>query len=122
MATKNENSEYDPTQRLNFKEKLGYGLGDTASNFFFQVFNIFLLYYYTDVFGIDPALIGVMFIVTKAVDAVSDPVMGLVADRTNSRWGKFRPYLLWGAIPYGLLGYAMFAGPDLSGSGKLVYA
>jgi len=110
------------SQRLSFKEKLGYGVGDSASNFFFQVFNIFLLYYYTDIFGIDPALIGVMFIVTKAVDAISDPVMGLIADRTNTRWGKFRPYLLWGAIPYGLLGYAMFAGPDLSDSGKLIYA
>ena len=113
---------YDPTKRLNFTEKLGYGLGDTASNFFFQVFNIFLLYYYTDVFGINPAAVGVMFIVTKVVDAISDPVMGVIADRTNSRWGKFRPYLLYGAIPYGLLGYAMFAGPDLSDTGKLVYA
>jgi GPH family glycoside/pentoside/hexuronide:cation symporter len=110
------------SQRLSFTEKLGYGLGDSASNFFFQVFNIFLLYYYTDIFGIDPALIGIMFMVTKIVDAVSDPVMGLIADRTQSRWGKFRPYLLWGAIPYGLLGYAMFAGPELSDSGKLVYA
>ncbi|HKJ18750.1 MAG TPA: MFS transporter [Xanthomonadales bacterium] len=110
------------SERLSFTEKLGYGLGDTASNFFFQVFNIFLLYYYTDVYGIDPALIGIMFIVTKVVDAISDPVMGLVADRTNTRWGKFRPYLLWGAIPYGLLGYAMFAGPEFSDSGKLAYA
>jgi GPH family glycoside/pentoside/hexuronide:cation symporter len=112
----------DTSQHLRFKEKLGYGLGDTASNFFFQVFNIFLLYYYTDIFGIDPALIGVMFIVTKVVDAISDPLMGIVADRTNSRWGKFRPYLLWGAIPYGVLGYAMFANPELSQSGKLIYA
>jgi GPH family glycoside/pentoside/hexuronide:cation symporter len=122
----NSNSEQahlsDPTQKLRFKEKLGYGLGDTASNFFFQVFNIFLLYYYTDVFGIDPALIGVMFIVTKVVDAISDPLMGIIADRTNTRWGKFRPYLLWGAIPYGIFGYAMFAGPELSDPGKLIYA
>jgi GPH family glycoside/pentoside/hexuronide:cation symporter len=122
LMTENDKSNYDPTQRLTFKEKLGYGLGDTASNFFFQVFNIFLLYYYTDVFGINPALVGVMFIVTKVVDAVSDPLMGLIADRTNSRWGKFRPYLLWGAIPYGVLGYAMFAGPEFSDTGKLVYA
>ncbi len=109
-------------QKLRFAEKLGYGLGDTASNFFFQVFNIFLLYYYTDVFGLNPAAVGLMFIVTKVVDAISDPVMGLVADRTNTRWGKFRPYLLWGAIPYGILGYAMFAGPDFSDTGKLIYA
>lgn len=109
-------------EQLSFKEKLGYGLGDVASNFFFQVFNIFLLYYYTDIFGLLPAAVGTMFIVTKVVDAISDPVMGLIADRTKSRWGKFRPYLLWGAIPYGLCGYAMFANPDLSYNGKLIYA
>jgi GPH family glycoside/pentoside/hexuronide:cation symporter len=105
-----------------FSEKLGYGLGDTASNFFFQVFNIFLLYYYTDIFGLSPAAVGTMFIVTKIVDAISDPVMGLIADRTQSRWGKFRPYLLWGAVPYGICGYAMFANPDFSDTGKLIYA
>lgn len=107
---------------LKFREKLGYGLGDTASNFFFQVFNLFLLYYYTDVFGLAPAAVGTMFLVTKIVDAISDPIMGLVADRTNSRWGKFRPYLLWAAIPYGLFGYAVFLSPDFSATGRLVYA
>jgi GPH family glycoside/pentoside/hexuronide:cation symporter len=107
---------------LKFKEKLGYGLGDTASNFFFQTFNIFLLYYYTDVFGISAAAVGTMFFVTKLWDAVNDPVMGIIADRTNSRFGKFRPYLLWVAVPYGVLGYLMFANPDLNESGKLVYA
>ena len=107
---------------LRFKEKLGYGLGDTASNFFFQTFNIFLLYYYTDVFGISAAAVGTMFFVTKLWDAVNDPLMGIIADRTQTRFGKFRPYLLWMAIPYGVLGYVMFANPDLSDSGKLVYA
>jgi GPH family glycoside/pentoside/hexuronide:cation symporter len=120
---KNNDMSYKPTVApLSFGEKLGYGLGDTASNFFFQVFNIFLLYYYTDVFGLSPAAVGTMFLVTKVVDAVTDPVMGIIADRTESRWGKFRPYLLWAAIPYGLLGYAMFANPDLSDGGKLIYA
>ena len=110
------------SEPLKFREKLGYGLGDTASNFFFQVFNIFLLYYYTDIFGLSAAAVGTMFLVTKIVDAASDPIMGLIADRTNTRWGKFRPYLLFAAIPYGLCGYAMFANPDLSDSGKLIYA
>lgn len=110
------------TERLKFTEKLGYGLGDTASNFYFQVFNIFLLYYYTDIFGLSAAAVGTMFIVTKIVDAASDPIMGLIADRTETRWGKFRPYILWGAIPYAVLGYAMFASPELSDTGKLVYA
>ncbi len=107
---------------LAFREKLGYGLGDTASNFFFATFNVFLLYYYTDIFGITAAAVGTMFLLTKVLDAVSDPLMGLIADRTNSRWGKFRPYLLWGAIPYGVCGYAMFANPDFSYTGKLIYA
>ncbi len=109
-------------EKLTFSEKLGYGMGDAASNFFFQAFNVFLLYYYTDVFGLAPAAVGTMFLVTKMVDAFSDPAMGLLADRTNTRWGKFRPYLLTMAVPYGLLGYAMFLGPDLSPTGKLVYA
>lgn len=110
------------TEQLRFREKLGYGLGDTASNFFFVTFNMFLLYYYTDVFGLLPAAVGTMFLVTKLIDAVSDPIMGIIADRTNTRWGKYRPYILWGAIPYGVCGYLMFANPDLSDSGKLIYA
>jgi len=111
-------------QELKFSEKIGYGLGDAASNFFFQFFNIFLLFYYTDVFGISATAVGVMFIATKVIDAITDPAMGLIADRTNTRWGKFRPYILFGAIPYGVFGYLMFAGADfaLSDNGKLIYA
>lgn len=112
----------DDRAPLTFREKLGYGLGDAASNLFFVTFNVFLLFYYTDVFGIAAAAVGTMFLITKIFDAVSDPIMGLIADRTNSRWGKFRPYLLFAAIPYGLCGYAMFANPDLSDTGKLIYA
>lgn len=112
----------DASTRLSFREKLGYGLGDTASNFFFQTFNIFLLYYYTDVFGIAAAAVGTMFFVTKLFDAINDPLMGIIADRTRSRFGKYRPYLLWMAIPYGVIGWLMFLNPDLSDSGKLVYA
>ena len=107
---------------LRFKEKLGYGLGDTASNFFFQTFAIFLLYYYTDVFGISAAAVGTMFFVSKLWDAVNDPMMGVIADRTETRFGKFRPYLLWIAVPYGIAGFLMFASPQLGDTGKLVYA
>jgi GPH family glycoside/pentoside/hexuronide:cation symporter len=109
-------------QRLSFLENFGFALGDTASNFFFQTFNIFLLYYYTDVFGIEAAAAGTMFFVTRLWDAVNDPIMGIIADRTKTRWGKYRPYLLWMAIPYGICGYLLFANPSLEGTGKLVYA
>lgn len=108
--------------RLSFKEKVGYGLGDMASNFYMGFFGLFLLYYYTDVFGISPAAAATMLLVTKVVDAISDPAMGLIADRTESRWGKYRPYLLWVAVPYALLGYLLFLGPELSDIGKLIYA
>lgn len=107
---------------LSIREKVGYGLGDMASNFYNGFFGIFLLYYYTDVWGISPAAAGTMFIVTKILDAVTDPAMGLIADRTQTRWGKYRPYLLWMAIPYALLGYLLFLGPDLSEVGKLIFA
>lgn len=107
---------------LKTSEYIGYALGDTASNLFFTTFNIFLIYYYVDVWAIPAASISFMMLVTRLWDAVNDPVMGLIADRTNTKWGKFRPYLLWGAIPYGICGYLMFAGPDLGASGKLTYA
>ena len=103
-------------------EKVGYGLGDMASNFYMGFFGLFLLYYYTDVFGISPAAAATMLLVTKIIDAISDPAMGLIADRTESRWGKYRPYLLWVAIPYALLGYLLFLGPELSDTGKLMFA
>ena len=115
------NSKSD-TAPLTFGEKVGYGLGDMASNFYMGFFGLFLLYYYTDVFGISPAAAATMLLLTKIVDAISDPAMGLIADRTQSRWGKYRPYLLFVAIPYALLGYLLFLGPDLSVTGKLIFA
>ena len=110
------------TNPLKFSEKLGYGLGDAASNLLFQVFMIFALFYYTDVYGLAPAAVATMFLITKTLDAVTDPAMGIIADRTESRFGKFRPYILWVAVPYGLFGFAMFAGPDFGDTGKLIWA
>jgi len=110
------------TAPLSFGEKVGYGLGDMASNFYMGFFGLFLLYYYTDVFGITPVAAATMLLVTKVVDAISDPAMGLIADRTTSRWGKYRPYLLFVAIPYAILGYLLFFGPEFSDTGKLIYA
>jgi len=108
--------------RLENSEYIGYALGDTASNFFFQSFNIFLTYYYVDVWGIPATALLWMMPIVRLIGAFDDPVMGLLADRTQTRWGKFRPYLLWGAIPYGICGCLMFAGPNLSANGRLAYA
>ena len=108
--------------RLKPMEYIGYALGDTASNLFFKTFSIFLTYYYVDVWGIpNNSLLWIMPVV-GLIGAFTDPIMGLIADRTNTRWGKFRPYILYGAIPYGICGYLMFAGPDLSTTGKIIYA
>jgi GPH family glycoside/pentoside/hexuronide:cation symporter len=111
----------DP-EGLKTTEYVGYALGDTASNLFFQTFGIFLTYFYTDVWGLTPAVIGTMFLVVRLLDAAADPLIGLMADRTQTRWGKFRPYLIWFAFPYGLGGYLLFASPELSSSGKIIYA
>lgn len=111
-----------PNDGLRLTEYVGYALGDTASNFFFQTFNIFLTYYYVDVWGIPATALLWMMPIVRLIGTFDDPIMGLVADRTETRWGKFRPYLLFGAIPYGILGYLMFAGPALGPGGKIVYA
>lgn len=110
------------TKRLSLKEKIGYSLGDTASNLFFQTFIVFLPIFYTDVFGISAAAMGTMFLITRIWDAVNDPMMGMIADRTNSRWGKFRPYIAGFAIPFALGGILTFTTPDFGDSGKLIYA
>src|SRR3954471_2339366 len=107
---------------LKATEYAGYALGDTASNFFFQTFNIFLTYYYIDVWGIPATALLWLIPVVRAFGAFDDVFMGLIADRTSTRWGKFRPYLLFGAVPYGICGYLMFAGPDLGPNGKIAYA
>jgi GPH family glycoside/pentoside/hexuronide:cation symporter len=110
------------SQKLSIREKIGYSLGDTASNLFFQTFILFLLYFYTDVFGITAKTAVTMFLVARIWDAVNDPIMGMLADRTNTRWGKFRPYLIWGVIPFGVLGVLTFTTPDLGMNGKILYA
>jgi GPH family glycoside/pentoside/hexuronide:cation symporter len=109
-------------QKLPILEKFGYGLGDTASNIVFQVVINFMMYFYTDVFGIGAAAVGTLMLVVRLFDAVTDPIMGGIADRTQTRWGRYRPYLLWIAFPYGILAILTFTTPDFSESGKLLYA
>jgi GPH family glycoside/pentoside/hexuronide:cation symporter len=122
VITPSSASTPDNGDRLKKSEYIGYALGDTASNFFFQTFNIFLTYYYVDVWGIPATVLLWLIPLVRAFGAFDDVIMGLIADRTNTRWGKFRPYLLFGAIPYGICGYLMFAGPDLGPTGKIIYA
>lgn len=120
MSTETQN--IDVEENISIKEKIGFGLGDTASNLVWQVLMIFQLYFYTDIFGISPAVAGTMFLITKIWDSLNDPMMGIIADRTNTKWGKFRPYLLWLALPFALAGVLTFTTPDFSMSGKIIYA
>ena len=108
--------------QLNLGEKVGYACGDVASNFYWRVFDVFLFIFYTDVFGLSAAAVGTMMLVTRLIDAFSDPLMGAIADRTNTRFGKFRPYLLWGIIPMIAAGVLTFTVPDVSDGNKLIWA
>src|SRR3990172_543464 len=108
--------------KLSLIEKVGYGFGDTASNILYQAWSFFLMIFYTDVFGISAKVASFMFLITRFWDMINDPIMGMMADRTNTRWGKFRPYLLWMAIPFGIIGVLLFTSPDFDPAGKLIYA
>lgn len=107
---------------IKLQEKIGYGFGDMASSMFWKLFGAYLMIFYTDVFGLPAAVVGTMFLVTRMWDSVFDPIVGVMADRTHSRWGKFRPYLLWLAVPFGIVGVLTFTTPDWSLSGRIVYA
>lgn len=107
---------------IKLTEKIGYGFGDMASSMFWKLFGAYLMIFYTDVFGLPAAVVGTMFLITRIWDSAFDPIVGVVADRTHSRWGKFRPYLLWLAVPFGIIGVLTFVTPDWSPIGKLVYA
>lgn len=109
-------------ERLSLKEKIGYGMGDAGSCMIWSVLALYLTWFYTDVYGLDPAIVGTLFLVIRVFDAFSDPVMGAICDRTRTRWGKFRPWLLWMAVPFGLGAVLMFTTPDLSMNGKIIYA
>jgi GPH family glycoside/pentoside/hexuronide:cation symporter len=109
-------------EKISVFEKSAYGLGDMASNLFYQTFTMFLLYFYTDVFGISAAAAGTMFLVVRMLDTFYDPLVGILADRTKSNYGKFRPWILYTALPFGFLGLLTFYTPELASSAKLVYA
>ncbi|MDO6423256.1 MFS transporter [Saccharophagus degradans] len=112
----------DRTGTISLKEKIGYGFGDAASNFYWAIIGSYLVFFYTDIFGISAKSVAIMMVVTKLIDACTDPAIGAIADRTNTRWGKFRPYLLFGALPMAGAAVLTMSTPDLGDTGKLVWA
>jgi len=108
--------------KLSVKEKIGYSLGDTASHFVWDMVGFWLLFFYTDIYGISAAAAGTIMLIARFWDMAIDPIIGVVSDRTNTRWGKFRPYILFGAIPYAVLAILTFTTPDFGEVGKIVYA
>ena len=110
------------SEKISLKEKVGYGLGDAASSMFWKIFSMYLMFFYTDVYGLAPAVVGTMFLITRIWDSCFDPIVGIMSDRTKTKWGKFRPYLLWVAIPLALIGVLTFYVPDFDEKGKIIYA
>ena len=108
--------------KLSVREKIGYSLGDTASHFVWDMVGFWLLFFYTDIYGISAAAAGTIMLVARFWDMAIDPVIGIIADRTNTRWGKFRPYILYGAIPYAILAVLTFTTPNFGEAGKILYA
>jgi GPH family glycoside/pentoside/hexuronide:cation symporter len=107
---------------LTFKEKLGYGLGDTASHFVWDMVGFWLLFFYTDIYKIPAAAAGTIMLIARFWDMGIDPVIGIISDRTQTRWGKFRPYILFGAVPYAVLSILTFTTPHFGETGKIIFA
>ena len=103
-------------------EKIGYGFGDMSSSMFWKIFSYYLPIFYSDIFGLSLVDAGILMLVTRIWDGVSDPMMGIIADRTKTRWGKYRPYLLWIAAPFSICGILLFTTPDWGYAAKLVWA
>lgn len=109
-------------EKLSFREKFCYGLGDASANIFMGFTMMFLTVYYTDVFKLNPAVMGTLFLISRFLDAVFDPLIGMISDRTQSKYGKYRSWLLYFSIPYGLSCGVLFLGPDLGEMGRAIYA
>ena len=105
-----------------FSEKVGYGLGDMASSMFWKIFSYYLPFFYSNIFGLRLRDAALLLLLTKFYDAVTDPLMGVIADRTRTRWGRYRPWLLWVALPFAVVGVLTFTTPDISYGDKLVWA
>jgi len=110
------------TKYLTLREKISYGFGDLASVLYWQTFMLYFTYFYTDVFLIPAGVAATMFLISRVWDGVNDPMMGIIADRTKTRWGKFRPYLLWLCVPFAIVGVLTFTVPNFGITGKIVWA
>src|SRR5262249_16789397 len=119
-----QNSLYmnESLQKLSVIEKVGYSLGDLAANLIFQTLMAFLAFFYTDIYKIPPSSASAVMLTGGIIGACFNVVMGAIADRTETRWGKFRPWILWTALPFGIISLLAFSTPDFGTSGKIAYA
>lgn len=122
MSTRDKMTPAGNSGKLPLLEKISYGFGDLASVLYWQTFMLYFTYFYTDVFLIPAATAATMFLVSRIWDGINDPIMGMIADRTETKWGKFRPYLLWLCVPFALMGVLTFTVPDFDETGKLIWA
>lgn len=105
-----------------WKQRIGYGVSDFACNLIWQMISLYLLYFYTDIMNLSPLAIGTMFLITRFIDGITDLLVGYWIDKTNTRWGKSRPFFLFGAVPFALFAVLAFSVPNISNTGKLIYA
>src|SRR5690606_33871184 len=110
------------SEKLSVREKVGYSLGDLAANLIFQTLVTFIAFFYTDVYGIPASSAAAITFIGGILGALFTPIMGVIADRTTTRWGKFRPWVLWTSIPFGALALIAFSTPNFGENGKVVYA
>jgi sugar (glycoside-pentoside-hexuronide) transporter len=117
-----ESSQVVQETKISVTEKMAYGAGDMANNLIAQMILVYLMFFYTDIYGLPAAFVGTMFLVVRILDAVFDLGMGVIVDKTHTKWGKLRPYLLFGAVPFGALAFLCFTTPDFGLAGKEIYA
>jgi glycoside/pentoside/hexuronide:cation symporter, GPH family len=112
----------DATQKVSLREKIGYSLGDSSANFVFQLMMMYQLFFYTQVFGIKAGVAGTILLLARVFDAFVDPLVGILSDRTDTKWGKYRPWIIWTALPFGLFYFLAFTTPDWAERAKIIYA
>lgn len=118
----NETTQSTPSKGFLYRQRFGYGMGDFACNLIWQVISLYLLYFYTDIMQLDATAIAAMFVVCRIIDAITDVLVGFAIDKTKTKWGKSRPWFLFGAVPFALAAFLAFSVPDIAPSGKLAYA